>query len=155
MRSSRQLSFLNGPNKLVFVCMEVLLLVQWDRYTPLFAYSVLYFSLVVSLCFWCFFVLFCAFLCFWCMQNLFVKEIKSLKLSYYSHLQSKFIRTILSQCIFFTNRYYTHKNTHKQKLTNTKKKLTLNNKGNNFLRVQTFKKMRVTYFAIVYSLYRG
>ena len=44
-----------------------------------------------------------------------------------------------------------HKNTHKQKLTNKKNKLTLNNKGNNFLRVQTSKKMEVVYFILAYS----
>ena len=31
------------------------------------------------------------------------------------------IKTILSQCFFFTKRYCTHKNTHKQKSTNKTK----------------------------------
>ena len=46
-----------------------------------------------------------------------------------------------------------HKNSHKEKLTNKKNKVTLNNKGNNFSRVQTSKKMKVAYFALVYSLH--
>ena len=44
-----------------------------------------------------------------------------------------------------------HKNTHKQKLTDKDKKLTLNNKGNNFLHIQTSNKGKVTYFAFAYS----
>ena len=47
-----------------------------------------------------------------------------------------FLCFFLSFLCFFML-YCTHKNTQKQKLTN-KNKLTLNNKGNNFLLLQTF-----------------
>ena len=45
------------------------------------------------------------------------------------------IRAVLN--FFFTKRYCTHKNTHKQISASKTKKLTLNNKGNNFSRVKT------------------
>ena len=45
-----------------------------------------------------------------------------------------------------------HKKTHKQKPTNKAKiKLTLKNKDNNFSRIQTFKRIKVAYFARVYT----
>ena len=78
-----------------------------------------------------------------------------LSIQYRSSNINEVIKTVLSQCIFFTKRYCTHKNSHMQKLTNKKKKLTLDNKGNNFSRVQTSKKMKVAYFALVYSLHFG
>ena len=59
------------------------------------------------------------------------------------------IRTVLNS--FFTKRYCTHKNTHKQISANKTKKLTLNNKGNNFSRVKTSKRMKVTYFTLAYN----
>ena len=73
-------------------------------------------------------------------------------LSARSSIVFEVMRTILSQCIFFTKRYCTHKNTHKQKSTNkTKINLTLNNKSNNFSRVQTPKRMKVAYFVLAYK----
>ena len=102
MRSSRQFSFLNGPNKLVFVRM------YRSTFTGLVEPPYLYYSLVA----------FFAFLCVLCFL-----------------------------CFFML--YCTHKNTHKQKLTN-ENKLILNNAGNNFLLLQTFKRIKVTYFALVY-----
>ena len=68
MKSSRQFSFLNGPNKLVFVPM------YGSTFTSLVGPRYPYCSLVVFCAFWCFFVF-----------------------------------------------YPTHKNTHKQKLTNKTK----------------------------------
>ena len=68
MRSSRQFSFLNGPNKLIFVR------IYESTFTGLVGPLYPYYSLVA----------FCAFLCFFML-------------------------------------YYTHKNTHKQKLTNKTK----------------------------------
>ena len=41
--------------------------------------------------------------------------------AYESSTVFEVIRTILSQCIFFTKRYCTHKNTHKQKSTSKTK----------------------------------
>ena len=92
MRSSRQFSFLNGPNKLVLVCMYRSTITGYP-----------YCSLV-GFCF--FFVLFYALL----------------------HAQKHSQARIDKQ---------------------NKNKLTLNNKGNNFLSVQSSKKIKVTYFALV------
>ena len=64
MRSSRQFSFLNGPNKLVFVRM----------------YGSTITGLVGPPHPYCLLVAFCAFLYFWCVQIFLVKK-KSLKLS--------------------------------------------------------------------------
>ena len=97
MRLSRQFSFLNVPNKLVFVRM------YGSTVTGLVGPPYPYYSLVA---FFCFFVLFYALL---------------------------------------------HSQKHSQAKINSqnKNKLTLNNKGNNFSRVQTSKKIKVTYFALV------
>ena len=58
MRSSKQFSFLNYPNELVFACM------YGSNITGLVGPPYRYRLLVA----------FCAFLCFWCVQNLFVKK---------------------------------------------------------------------------------
>ena len=95
MRSSRQFSFLNGPNKLVFIRMHGSTFIG-TTIPLLFTCSVLYF-----------FVLF---------------------------------RALLHP-----------KNTHKKKLTEKhKNKNNNNNKNNNLRRVQTSKRMKITYFAIAY-----
>ena len=78
MRSSRQFSFLNGPNKIVFVRIE------GNTITGLVGPPYPYCLLVafcafawLSLCaFWCFLVLFCPLVC----AKSFRKKIKSLKL---------------------------------------------------------------------------
>ena len=58
MRSSRQFSFLNGRNELVFVPM------YGSTFTSLVGPPYLYCSLLAFCAFLCVFVLFCAFLCF-------------------------------------------------------------------------------------------
>ena len=98
MRSSRQFSFLNGPNKLVFIRMH------GSTFAGLLGPPYPYCSLVAFCTFLCFFVLYC-----------------------------------------------TQKNTHKKKLTKKhKNKNNNNNKNNNLPRVQTSKRMKITYFAIAY-----
>ena len=80
MRSSKQFSFLNGPNKLVFDSMYE------STLTGLVGPPYSYYSLVAFSAFaWlrlCGFPAFGGgFLCFWCVQNLFVKKkVKSLTL---------------------------------------------------------------------------
>ena len=58
MSSSRQFSFLNGPNKLVFVRM------YGSTITGLVGPPRPYYSLIMFFAILCFFMLFCAFLCF-------------------------------------------------------------------------------------------
>ena len=69
------------------------------------------------------------------------------------------MRTFLSQYFFvvvvfvvFFKKKILHAQKHLQPKINqqNKNKLTLNNKGNNFSRVKTFKRMKVAYFALVY-----
>ena len=93
MRSSRQFSFLNGPNKLVFVRMYRSTITGYP-----------YCSLVA----FCFFFL------------------------------------------LFYSLLHTQKHSQAKINKQNKNKLTLNNKGNNFLSVQCSKKIKVTYFALVY-----
>ena len=50
--------------------------------------------------------------------------------------------------LFFTKLFHAHENTHKQTLTNKKKnQQSLKNKGNNFLRTQTSKRVKIACLA--------
>ena len=112
MRSSRQFSFLNGPRKLVFVR------TYGSTITGLVEQPYPYCLLVAFCTFLCFFVPFCNFLCFWCVQNLFAKTPFTI---WGYHDNFKPVYFAFDFFFFFTKRYCTHKNTHKQKLTNKTK----------------------------------
>ena len=57
------------------------------------------------------------------------------------------MKTISSLFIFFTKRFYANKNASQANINKNKIKQTLNNKGNNFLRTQTSKRVKVVCFA--------
>ena len=69
--------------------------------------------------------------------------------------ENEVIKTILSKRGFFC--FFAKKILHAQKDSQTKinqqnkYKLTLNNKGNNFLRIQTSRREKVAYFTLAYS----
>ena len=65
---------------------------------------------------------------------------------------NELIKTTLSQYILFYKKIF-HAQKHSQAKINqqNKNKLTLNNKSNNFLRVQAPKRVKVAYFTLAYS----
>ena len=96
MRSSRQFSFLNGPRKLVFVCM------YGSTITGLVGQPYPY-CLLVAFCTFLWFFL-CLFVLFWAFGvcKIFLQK---------PHLQFEVIRTILRQFFFFLQKDIAHTKT--------------------------------------------